>query len=131
MRHRRNPARKAGRQRRRSGGGGLPWEGNRMPGTAEVVVVGGGFAGIACAKRLATEPRGHVTLIDRTGYHQFQPLLYQVATAELAAADIRFDLVSMFRRHAQIDVRTAEVVSVDPGARVVTLADGTTLAADA
>jgi NADH dehydrogenase len=102
-----------------------------MPGTAEIVIVGGGFAGIACAKRLATEPRAHVTLLDRAGYHQFQPLLYQVATAELAAADIRFDLTSMFKRHSHIDVRTAEVVSVDPGARVVSLADGTTLAADA
>lgn len=102
-----------------------------MPGTAEVVIVGGGFAGIACAKRLATEPRAHVTLVDRTGYHQFQPLLYQVATAELAAADIRFDLASMFRRHEHIDARTAEVVAVDPGARRVTLDDGTTLAADA
>jgi NADH dehydrogenase len=102
-----------------------------MSGTAEVIIAGGGFAGIACAKRLATEPRVHVTLLDRAGYHQFQPLLYQVATAELAAADIRFDLTAMFRRHAHIDVRTAEVVSVDPGARVVSLADGSTLAADA
>ncbi len=105
-----------------------------MSGTAEVIIVGGGFAGIACAKRLATEPRAHVTLLDRTGYHQFQPLLYQVATAELAAADIRFDLSSMFRRHTNIDVRAAEaaeVVSVDPGPRVLSLADGTTLAADA
>src|SRR3954466_2794257 len=88
---------------------------------AEVVIVGGGFAGIACAKRLATEPRAHVTLLDRAGYHQFQPLLYQVATAELAAADIRFDLTSMFKRHSHIDVRTADVVSVDPGARMLSL----------
>ena len=73
----------------------------------EVVIVGGGFAGIACAHRLATEPRAHVTLIDRSGYHQFQPLLYQVATAELAASDIRFDLAAMFERHANVDVRTA------------------------
>jgi NADH dehydrogenase len=97
---------------------------------AEIVVVGGGFAGIACAKRLATEPRAHVTLLDRAGYHQFQPLLYQVATAELAARDIRFDLEPMFRRHANVDVRTAEVTSIDPDARVLTLADDTTIAAD-
>src|SRR4051812_7969655 len=43
-----------------------------------VVIVGAGFAGIACAKRLAAEPRAHVTLLDGRGYHQFQPLLYQV-----------------------------------------------------
>src|SRR4051812_17203285 len=101
-----------------------------MSGTAEVIIAGGGFAGIACAKRLATEPRAHVTLIDRAGYHQFQPLLYQVATAELAASDIRFDLAEMFKRHSRIDVRTAEAVSMDPDARTVELADGTTVAAD-
>ena len=55
-----------------------------MAGTTHAVIVGGGFAGVACAKRLAGEPRARVTLLDRTGYHQFQPLLYQVATAELA-----------------------------------------------
>jgi NADH dehydrogenase len=97
----------------------------------EVVVVGGGFAGVACAKRLAGEPRVHVTLLDRAGYHQFQPLLYQVATAELAPADIRFDLTHLFARHDNVDVRTAEVVSVDPHARAVTLADSTTVAGDA
>ena len=53
-----------------------------------VVVVGGGFAGVACAKLLADEERVRVTLVDRHAYHQFQPLLYQVATAELAPADM-------------------------------------------
>jgi NADH:ubiquinone reductase (H+-translocating) len=99
--------------------------------TTEVVIVGGGFAGVACAKRLAEEPRVHVTLLDRTGYHQFQPLLYQIATAELAPSDIRFDLTAMFAKHVNIDVRTAEVVSVDPDARAVTLADATTVEGDA
>src|SRR4051794_10359480 len=78
--------------------------------STEVVVVGGGFAGVACAKRLAGEPRVHVTLLDRTGNHQFQPLLYQIATAELARSDIEFDLVAMFARHGNVDVRAAEVV---------------------
>src|SRR3954462_5631242 len=107
---------------------GLPMADTRSPArddvaSTEVVVVGGGFAGVACAKRLAGEPRVHVTLLDRAGYHQFQPLLYQVATAELAPADIRFDLTHLFARHDNVDVRTAEVVSVDPHARAVTLAD--------
>jgi len=95
-----------------------------------VVVVGGGFAGIACARRLATEPSARVTLLDRHGYHQFQPLLYQVATAELAPADIRFDLTHMFRKHTNVQVRTAEVVSADPQSRSVTLADGDTIDGD-
>ncbi|MEU7906439.1 NAD(P)/FAD-dependent oxidoreductase [Actinoplanes sp. NPDC049118] len=101
------------------------------PAQAHVVVVGGGFAGVACAKRLAGEPRARVTLLDRTGRHQFQPLLYQVATAELTPRDIQFDLAAMFARHDNIEARTAEVAAFDPGAPAVTLADGTTLAADA
>jgi NADH dehydrogenase len=100
-------------------------------GVTEVVIVGGGFAGVACAKRLADEPRVHVTLLDRIGHHQFQPLLYQVATAELAPSDISFDLTEMFDRHANVDVRTAEVVSADPHTRTVTLADATTVTGDA
>jgi NADH:quinone reductase (non-electrogenic) len=104
-----------------------------MPGTSEdreIIIVGGGFAGIACAKRLAGEPRAHVTLLDRNGYHHFQPLLYQIATAELAADDIRFDLTEMFARHDNVEARKAEVTAVDPQARTVTLADGTTLRGD-
>ena len=43
-----------------------------------VVIVGGGFAGVSCARRLASNPDVHVTLIDKNNYQQFQPLLYQV-----------------------------------------------------
>ena len=57
---------------------------------ARVVIVGGGFAGVGCAKELASHDDVHVTLIDRHNYHQFQPLLYQVATAQLAPSDIAF-----------------------------------------
>ena len=46
-----------------------------------VVIVGGGFAGVACARRLASHADVHITLIDKNNYQQFQPLLYQVATA--------------------------------------------------
>jgi glucose-6-phosphate 1-dehydrogenase len=60
-----------------------------------VVVVGGGFAGVACAKRLAGEQRVRVTLVDKTGHHHFQPLLYQVATAELAISAAKVILVDL------------------------------------
>jgi NADH dehydrogenase len=93
-------------------------------------VVGGGFAGVACAKRLAGEPAARVTLLDKNGYHQFQPLLYQVATAELTSADVRFDLEHMFRKHSNVQVRTGEVLSADPESRSVTLPDGPAIAAD-
>ncbi|MFL5900370.1 MAG: NAD(P)/FAD-dependent oxidoreductase [Solirubrobacterales bacterium] len=106
--------------------GGTPPAGH----ITHVVIVGGGFAGVACAKRLAGEPRARVTMLDRTGYHQFQPLLYQIATAELAPQDIKFDLTAMFDRHSNVEVRTAEVVSVDPGAASVRLADTSTVEGD-
>jgi NADH:ubiquinone reductase (H+-translocating) len=95
-----------------------------------VIIVGAGFAGVACAKRLAGEPRVQVTVLDSAGYHQFQPLPYQVATAELAPEDIRFNLAAMFARHANIDARTAEVVAVDPHTPAVTLADNSTVEGD-
>src|SRR5262245_53470461 len=49
--------------------------------------VGGGFAGMAAAKHVVKDPRLTVTLIDQHNYHQFQPLLYQVATSQLAETD--------------------------------------------
>ncbi len=61
-----------------------------------VVIVGGGFAGIGCARELAGEDSVHVTLIDQHNYHQFQPLLYQVATSQLAAASIASSLRKTF-----------------------------------
>jgi NADH:ubiquinone reductase (H+-translocating) len=98
--------------------------------TAHVVVVGGGFAGVACARRLAGQPGVRVTLLDRNAYHQFLPLLYQVATAELTPGDIRFDLEAMFAKYDNVEVRTGEVVAVDPAAPAVTLADGQVVGAD-
>ncbi len=99
-----------------------------------VVVVGGGFAGVACAKHLAKhQPKDRpvkVTLIDRHNYHQFQPLLYQVATDQLATEDIATPLRLIFAKHPQVDVKMADVSSVDATTRTVTTADGITYAAD-
>ena len=64
--------------------------------STHVVIVGGGFAGLGCARKLAGEDGVHVTLIDQRNYHQFQPLLYQVATSQLAAADIASSLRKTF-----------------------------------
>lgn len=95
-----------------------------------VLVVGGGFAGVATAKRLAGEPAVRVTLLDKGGQHLFQPLLYQVATAELAPSDVLFELAPMFRGHDNVDVVTGEAVSADVERREVTLADGKVIGAD-
>jgi NADH:ubiquinone reductase (H+-translocating) len=86
-----------------------------------VIVVGGGFAGVGCVKRLAKDRDVRVTLVDRHNYHQFQPLLYQVATSQLASSDIAFSLRKLFRDDANVEVKLGEVTAVDPGARSVTL----------
>jgi NADH dehydrogenase len=99
-------------------------------GTLHVVIVGGGFAGLTCAKRLAGEQGVRATLVDRNPHHQFQPLLYQVASAELTPEDVKFDLGQMFEHVPNVAVRTGEVVAADPDTRTVTLADGDTIAGD-
>src|SRR5271156_5474938 len=95
-----------------------------------VLVVGGGFAGIGAAKKLAKDPGVRVTLIDRHNFHQFQPLLYQVATSQLAAGDIAISLRQTFHGAENINVKLAEVTGVDPSTRSVTTADGETFQGD-
>ena len=89
-----------------------------------VVIVGGGFAGVGCARRLARHDDVRVTLLDRNNYHQFQPLLYQVATSQLAPSDIAYSLRKLFRDRPNVDVKLAEVASIDPATRTVTATDG-------
>src|SRR5215207_9285744 len=94
-----------------------------------VVIVGGGFAGIGCAKELAKHDVP-VTLLDRNNYHQFQPLLYQVATAELATTDIARPLRGIFHRDSTVLVKQLAVTEIDPATRTVTTADGQTFTGD-
>lgn len=95
-----------------------------------VVIVGGGFAGLNCAKKLSKHPDLRVTLIDKNNYQQFQPLLYQVAAAALSPSTTAFNLRGVLRGHASVDVKLAQVVSVDLGARSVTNAEGQTYQGD-
>jgi uncharacterized protein len=92
-------------------------------GAPHVVVLGGGLAGVACAHRLGDEGI-RVTLVDRNDYHQFQPLLYQVATSQLPAEDIARPHRTIFREHPTVEIRSVEVTGVDADAHRVTLADG-------
>jgi NADH dehydrogenase len=96
-----------------------------------VIVVGGGFAGVGAARSLAKHDDVHVTLVDRNNYHQFQPLLYQVATSQLASSDIAYSLRKLFNENPNVEVKLAEVVEVDPGSHAVTTADGERFAGDA
>jgi NADH dehydrogenase len=95
-----------------------------------VVIVGGGFAGLGCAQRLAKHDDVRVTLIDRNNYHQFQPLLYQVATSQLAPSDIAHSLRSVFADQKNVDVKLAEISALDPATRTVTSTDGERWEAD-
>ena len=92
-------------------------------GAARVVIVGGGFAGLACARRLARAPV-RVTLVDRRNHHLFQPLLYQVATAALNPGDIAAPIRGILRGQANADVVLGEVTAIDRERRKVVLADG-------
>ena len=100
-------------------------------GRVRVVVVGGGFARVGCAKRLARDDRIHVTLIDRNNYHQFQPRLYQVATSQVAASNIAFSLRMLFRDRRNAAVKMAEVAELDPATRTAIATDGERRTGDA
>jgi NADH:ubiquinone reductase (H+-translocating) len=89
-----------------------------------VVIVGGGFAGLSCARKLASHPDIRITLIDKNNFQQFQPLLYQVATAVLAPSNAAFSLRNVLRRHSNVDVKLGEVVSVDLKTRTAETAEG-------
>jgi len=66
-----------------------------------VVVLGGGFAGLAAARRLAKAPLD-VVVVDQRNFHTFQPLLYQVATAGLDASDVAYPIRTILRRYATV-----------------------------
>lgn len=94
-----------------------------------VVIVGAGFAGLACAKELARKAV-QVTLIDRHNYHLFVPLLYQVATAALSPADIARPVRRILGKYQNIRILLGEVTGVDTDGRAVALADGTAIPYD-
>lgn len=77
-----------------------------------VVIIGGGFGGLHAAKGLKEEPVS-ITLIDRRNYHLFQPLLYQVATAELEPNNIAFPIRKILCKQKNCDVALGEVAAID------------------
>ena len=88
-----------------------------------VVILGGGFGGLAAAQNLKKAPV-RVTLIDRRNFHLFQPLLYQVATGWLSPANIASTLRAIFKRQKNASVLLGDAQDIDPERRRVVLADG-------
>ena len=91
----------------------------KMP---RVIIIGAGFGGLEAAKKLACKDVG-LTIIDRTNYHLFQPLLYQVATAALSPADIAAPIRGILSKCKNVEVVLAEVESVDVETRKVITKD--------
>jgi NADH dehydrogenase len=95
----------------------------------QVVILGGGFAGLNAAQKLKRAPV-EVTLIDRRNFHLFQPLLYQVATGSLSPGEIAAPLRGVLSRQKNARVLLGEAVDIDPDAKRVILRDGGAFAYD-
>jgi NADH dehydrogenase len=93
------------------------------PKIPRVVIIGAGFGGLEAAKKLSGQAV-QVTVVDRTNYHLFQPLLYQVATAALSPADIAAPVRAILSKCENMEVILAEVQSIDVNARKVKMVDG-------
>src|ERR1700690_962753 len=87
-----------------------------------VVIVGGGFGGLAAAKALKSAPV-NVILIDRQNHHLFQPLLYQVATSVLTPGQIGSPIRGIIGRNPNTTVVLGEVTGVDKDKRCVYVSD--------
>jgi NADH:ubiquinone reductase (H+-translocating) len=100
-----------------------------VPGLPQVIIIGGGFGGLAAAKRL-----GHaacdVTVVDRYNHHVFQPLLYQVATAGLSPGDIASPIRWILRKQQRLRVLLANVEHIDSAAKEIQLDHGQRLKYD-
>ena len=97
--------------------------------TPRIVIIGSGFGGLEAAKAL-DGAAVDITLVDKSNHHLFQPLLYQVATAGMAAPAIAAPIRHLFRKQANLTTLLGEVVGIDAALRQVQLASGATLAYD-
>lgn len=77
-----------------------------------IIIVGAGFGGLTLAEELENTDY-EIYLIDKNNYHQFQPLMYQVATARLEPSSISFPLRKVFQGSKNVKIRIADVLSVD------------------
>ena len=102
---------------------------NNASARPHVVIVGCGFGGLEAARRLDSADVD-VTVIEKTNHHLFQPLLYQVATAGLAAPSIAAPVRALFRKQPRITTLLGEVSAIDAAARAVQLTNGSRVSYD-
>src|ERR1051326_4092740 len=96
---------------------------NEFDGTQpRIVIVGAGFGGLQAARALKYAP-AQVTVIDRRNHHLFQPLLYQVATADLSPADISMPIRAALRGQRNTEVLLAEVTGIDVEGRRILIGE--------
>ncbi|MES3038126.1 MAG: NAD(P)/FAD-dependent oxidoreductase, partial [Bdellovibrionota bacterium] len=84
----------------------------------QVLIIGGGFAGLNVAKALGNKNQVEVTIVDRRNYHLFQPLLYQVATAGLSPADIATPIRDVLSKYPNVNVALDEITGFDAKNRI-------------
>ena len=93
-----------------------------MPGQPHVVILGAGFGGVGALKKLR-DADVRITLINKHDYHAFQPLLYQVATAELGPTEVAFPIRDLLHGHKNVTFHKATVKGIDLAKKQVA-ADG-------
>ncbi|MCB4380037.1 NAD(P)-binding protein, partial [Synechococcus sp. MU1644] len=89
----------------------------------KVIIIGAGFGGLAAARALKRAPVD-IKIIDRRNYHLFQPLLYQVATADLSPADVAWPIRGIFSGQKNVSVALTEVLDVDKTSQHVITGEG-------
>ncbi len=94
-----------------------------------ILIIGCGFGGLETARALRSSPVA-ITIVDKTNHHLFQPLLYQVATAGLAAPAIAAPIRHILRKQSNVTVIMGEVVDIEVEAKHAVLSDGQQLAYD-
>ncbi len=94
-----------------------------LRGKKQVIVVGGGFAGLQLVRNL-DKRLFNVLLIDKINHHQFQPLFYQVATSQIEPASISFPFRNIFKSRSHIQIRMTEMLQVNPEEQTITTTIG-------
>jgi len=92
--------------------------------TKQIVIIGGGFAGISLIKRMAGKAGFRVTLVDRNNYSFFPPLLYQIATGFLQVSNISYPFRKFIRKKANIRFHMGEFLKLIPSENIVVLSTG-------